>query len=281
MSSLGLGFGLTSIPVLQNRVTLAVSLYNAALSAAQAAGASLWLFPPASLADPATNGPFVNSDQTGGNPALGSGVIGWLKDFSGSNNATQSTSANRAVYLAAPGAAAAAAGYGAASFDGGNDGLRIDGATALDAPGVWICSASNLSTAANATMVGRAAAASHSSPFWRWVIGGSVTGNIVTGVNGNFAISAGVSGSGAKVITYHPSTALLRVNGTATGTTPAAQSATYPDARPILIGQNASGGEVATGPIGMICVAPSAPTSDQRAAIERLGAYIVGATYAG
>lgn len=246
--------GLSTLPRVDAQGRLMVyprhqQLYDDAVAAAQAAGASLWLFPPASLAAPATYGPFVGSDGSGGNPALGSGVIGWLRDagggligpelvtngdfssdtwwskdatvtisggtanfastpassgifrpglltvgktyaitytisslsagavrvvagsnagsvrssagtytdlvvcassgqfylqaFSGSpttgaidnvsvrelpgNHATQSTSGNRPVYVAAPGAAAAAAGYGAASYDGANDDLRTTG----------------------------------------------------------------------------------------------------------------------------------------------------------
>ena len=83
MSSLSLGLGLTSIPVLANRVPTWLRLVRDAEAAAAAAGASLWYVPPEAYAARATYGPFVGSDGSGGNPTVGSGLGGWLRDAAG------------------------------------------------------------------------------------------------------------------------------------------------------------------------------------------------------
>ena len=64
----------------RRQLPLWLSLVQQAEAAAAAAGASLWYVPPAGYADRSVNGPFVGSDGSGGVPALGSGVVGWLRD---------------------------------------------------------------------------------------------------------------------------------------------------------------------------------------------------------
>ena len=77
----GLSVGIGSyVSLSSGAVDLSAQLYAAAVSAAQAAGASLWMVPPnsATYGTWATEGPFINSDGSGGNPTLGSGVVGYV-----------------------------------------------------------------------------------------------------------------------------------------------------------------------------------------------------------
>lgn len=67
----------------RNATPLWLRLIREAEAAAAAAGASLWYVPPDSYAARAVNGPFVGSDGSGGVPAVGSGVVGWLRDAAG------------------------------------------------------------------------------------------------------------------------------------------------------------------------------------------------------
>lgn len=400
-----IGIGSLRLGLNRNATPLWLRLIREAEAAAAAAGASLWYVPPDSYAARSVNGPFVGSDGSGGVPAVGSGVVGWLRDgaagpdafganltpdgdfsagqggwstagsgtpqwafingraevagtatanrwlvrgnplvagrtyrvtftvgvtagsvnldvgntnadFTASgtytilvrptittfqfiartsfigwvddvsvreipgNHATQPTSANRPVLVAAPGAAAAAAGFGALSGDGTDDWLTVASAR-------W-------------SAVGWAAAAvpTHgASRVWRAIgnnqhaFGYASNGTVTTLRSTELSVAdyvTTVQPAGAHVVSVtagaaNPTAHAFFLNGTlaqtVNGGNPSANALT--DAR---IGWAPGGNFPLPGGVGLYYAVPtSAPglTTAQREAIERLGAYIVGAPYPG
>ena len=280
MSSLSLGLGLTSIPVLANRVPTWLRLVRDAEAAAAAAGASLWYVPPESYAARATYGPFVNSDTSGGNPTVGSGLVGYLKDRGGSNNATQATTANKPVLVTAPGAAASALGFAALSCDGTNDFLvspsfasattetLIAAFIRTSSGGSYNWRATTKDTGSIITSVGQAA----DGPLTAVV-------NTVSGARAQ-AVAASINNPFVSTLEAGSSGYAWRVNGVSQSVT-GLNAAYSSSAAPVAIGARSAGNEAAPANVGLVCYAPIALTTAQRQAIERLGAYIVGATYTG
>jgi len=260
-------------------------LIREAEQAAAAAGASLWYVPPERYADTVT----VNSDGTGGRPAFGTGVVGRvLSRGTAGNPATQPTSANRPIVVAAPGAAAAAAGFGALRFDGTNDFLSI---------------ASGLTDANTFTVVGSAILTSSIPEGQLYTQRDPAAANPIIGqldfTNGRVrAVSRGTTGTPVELI-QTPSQAYVNTPVVATSRNSAARairelrvngaleaskglvsvSAITPNA---TIGATLSQTQsYFVGSIGMIARMPIDAPAVILEPIERLGAFIVGAPYPG
>lgn len=57
-----------------------LTLVQSAENAARNSGTALWYVPPDQYAPRSVNGPFVNSDQSGGVPTVGSGLVGFVRN---------------------------------------------------------------------------------------------------------------------------------------------------------------------------------------------------------
>jgi hypothetical protein len=119
------------------------------------------------------------------------------------------------------------------------------------------------------------AAASHSSPFFRFLIYRTAT-FLQIRLNGNNADGT-TFGSGSNIYSLDSSNAQARINGTVevTGT---AATLTYPNSVPFILGGNAIDQELMTGIFAEVVAVSSAPSTDTRERIEGYLAHKWGLT---
>lgn len=209
-----------------------------------------------------------------------------VREIPGSH-ATQSTSANRPIHVAAPGAAAAAAGFGALGLDGSNDRLLFP-QSVVDA-----IVASQQFTITTASVIPSLAAR-------QTAFSGTLTGsqaNLHGGVQPTGALFTGTfeGGAGAEsvtglvsagvghVATYQQGASVrgFRFNGASVATAVGGTPRTLATQAGFGLGGNPGSPEPFAGTVGLMFVAPAALSAAQMAPIERLGAFIVGANFAG
>lgn len=207
-----------------------------------------------------------------------------IREIPGSH-ATQSTSANRPVLVAAPGAAAAAAGFCATSFDGANDVLATP---ALGA---------SFGGANDRTLIVAGSMAAGSVNFATLAAIGDTDSvgagfAILCASSGNMQISQGgadlvapvaLRGAAGNVWTARRSGSTLEawIGGSLAATNSPGATINVTDTVLRIGAQRATPQLWAQAQIGLVCVAPVALTPSQRAPIERLGALIMGASYPG
>lgn len=209
-----------------------------------------------------------------------------VREIPGSH-ATQSTSANRPVLVAAPGAAAAAAGFAGLTLAGSNDRLIFPQSIAdaiVSSQQFTITTACVIpslavrQTAFSGTLMGSQAnlhgGVQPTGALFTGTFEGGAGAESVTGL-----VSAGVGYVG----TYQQGASVrgFRFNGASVGTAFGGTARTLVTQAGFGLGGNPGTPEPFAGTIALMMVAPSALSAAQMAPIERLGAYIVGATYTG
>lgn len=199
-----------------------------------------------------------------------------LPKFPG-NSATQSTSSAKAIHVAAPNPVAAAVGYGAASFDGADDFLSIPPSVISAYPFTFVMAVANITPQDS----GALSLEESTSRYKRLGTTSSVNVYLANdrGNVANTQLSGGISAASVVSCDFTSSGMQAYVDGVTGGAV--AQSNAFGTMTAAYLGKTRSTGLLFRGTLGLAVMAPGGLTTDQRKAIERLGAYIVGATYAG
>jgi hypothetical protein len=153
------------------------------------------------------------------------------------------------------------------AFDGSNDTLRS--AAGAASFGIVECYIVARTQSTGRVIIGVPHAATHTSPFFRWVLFHNVTDILQTRIDGVAANSAAnaINTSVAQLYRIETGEGDAYVNLTRVINS-AGATVTYPNSTPLSIGSHATGGEVLNGFVAEILIFDRALTANEKAGIN-------------